>query len=179
LQGLRCIFVFLVDEELDVLDLVCFVNDFLFQKSVELLALLLSLVILVHNLFSLLSQLFNDFVLGFSLFLDASHVFDSELYLVAKSVLQISVVHIAQVVNLLLCVFDLLYIPPLLIEEVLLSFVSQLFILSLNALEPFGLGHLWDMILKLMDHLDVFDQWLSFFFFFDWLQGFVTFLHSW
>ena len=143
-----------------------------------MLALLLSLVILVDNLLLFLSQLFDDFELGFYLLLDACHVFDSELYLVAKSVLQVRIVHIAQVVDLFLRVFNFFYVAPLLIEEVLLPPVSELFILGLNALEPLGLGRLWNMVLELMDHLDVLDQWLSFFLFFDRLQGFVVFFHG-
>jgi len=172
LQRFGRIFVFLIYQELDVLYLVRFVFDFLLQKSMELFALFISLVILVDNLLMPLSQLLNYFVLGFSLLLDPCHVFDSELYLVAESVLQVSVVHVAQVVDLLLSVFNFHYLASLLIGELLQPLVSELFFLGLDTLETLRLGHLRNMVLELMDHLDVLNQWLSFFLFFDRQQGF-------
>ena len=90
-------------------------------------------------------------------FLDDRHVFDPQLDLVAESVLLVSVVDVAQVVNLFLGVLSHLKHLPLLIVDSLLIALHNLFLLSFDALESVSLGHLRDHILELVDHLDVLD----------------------
>ena len=109
-------------------------------------------------------------------FLDDRHVLDSQFDLEAESILLVGVVHVTQVVDLFLSDLSHLKHLLLLIVDSLLVDLHNLFLFSFDALESVSLGHLGDIVLELVDHLNVRDYWFrDFLFFFEGQDGFVIF----